>query len=163
MNAETHLEEKIFTRAAVISKVEEWKSSGKRIVFTNGCFDLLHAGHLAYLSEAASLGDVLIIGLNSDESVQQLKGPSRPVNNEISRTKMLASMFFVDAVVLFSEDTPLELIKGIKPDVLVKGGDYEIHQIAGAEKTIANGGEVKVLNFLAGYSSSSIIEKIKNS
>lgn len=157
------LEDKIFTRAAIAARVEEWKSSGKKIVFTNGCFDLLHPGHLAYLSEAASLGDVLIIGLNSDSSVQQLKGPSRPVNNELSRTTMLASMFFVDGVVLFSEDTPLELIKQIKPDVLVKGGDYEIHQIAGAEETLANGGEVKVLGFLPGYSSSSIIDKIKNS
>jgi len=157
------LEDKIFSSEAIVAKADEWRSSGKRIVFTNGCFDLLHAGHLAYLSEAASLGDVLIIGVNSDSSVQKLKGPSRPVNNEMSRTAMLASMFFVDAVVLFSEDTPLDLIKAIKPDVLVKGGDYEIYQIAGAEETLANGGEVKVLSFLPGYSSSSIIEKIKNS
>jgi rfaE bifunctional protein nucleotidyltransferase chain/domain len=162
MNAMALLKDKIFTREALAAKVEEWRSSGKKIVFTNGCFDLLHAGHLAYLSEAASLGGVLIVGLNSDMSVQQLKGPSRPVNNEATRTAMLASMFFIDGVVLFSEDTPLELIKEIKPDVLVKGGDYEINQIAGATETIANGGKVRVLNFLPGYSSSSIIEKIKN-
>jgi rfaE bifunctional protein nucleotidyltransferase chain/domain len=162
MNAKELLEDKIFAREALAARVEEWRSSGKKIVFTNGCFDLLHAGHLAYLSEAASLGGVLIVGLNSDESVQQLKGPNRPVNNEATRAAMLASMFFIDGVVLFSEDTPLELIKEIKPDLLVKGGDYEIHQIAGATETIANGGEVKVLDFLPGYSSSSIIEKIKN-
>lgn len=155
--------DKIFAREPLAAKAEEWRASGKKIVFTNGCFDLLHAGHLAYLSEAASLGDILIVALNTDKSVQQLKGPSRPVNNETTRAAMLASMFFIDGVVLFSEDTPLDLIKQIKPDVLVKGGDYEIHQIAGAAETLANGGEVKVLDFLPGYSSSAIIEKIKNS
>ena len=157
------LKNKILEGDALITKVKEWKSAGKKIVFTNGCFDILHAGHIAYLSEAAGLGDVLIIGLNSDNSVSALKGPSRPINGESSRALMLASMFFIDAVVLFSEATPLELILSIQPDVLVKGGDYEIHQIAGSKEVLADGGEVKILSFLPGYSSSAIIEKIKSS
>lgn len=163
MNTTTLLANKILKGEALKLKLQEWKSSGKKIVFTNGCFDLLHAGHLAYLSEAASLGDVLIVGLNSDCSVQKLKGPSRPVNDETTRTTMLASMFFIDGVVTFTEDTPLELIKFVKPDVLVKGGDYKIEQIAGAQEVLHNGGTVKILNFLPGYSSSAIIKKIKNS
>lgn len=157
------LKGKILEGDALKTKVDAWRSSGKKIVFTNGCFDLLHAGHLTYLSEAAALGDVLIVGLNSDISVQQLKGPNRPVNDELSRAAMLASMFFIDGVVLFPDNTPLELIKAIKPDVLVKGGDYQINQIVGAAETLANGGEVKILSFLPGYSSSAIIEKIKHS
>lgn len=157
------LKNKILTTAALKKKLEAWRSAGKKIVFTNGCFDLLHAGHVAYLSEAASLGEVLIVGLNSDSSVQALKGPARPVNNETTRASLLGSMFFIDAVVLFSEDTPLELIKSIMPDVLVKGGDYEIEQIAGAKEVLANDGEVKILSFLPGYSSTAIIEKIKSS
>ena len=157
------LQHKILEGAALNAKLIEWRSKNKKIVFTNGCFDLLHAGHIAYLSEAASLGDILIVGLNSDSSVTQLKGPNRPVNNENSRATMLASMFFIDAVVLFSEDTPLELVKSINPDVLVKGGDYELHQIAGSKEILASGGEVKILSFLPGYSSSAIIEKIKGS
>lgn len=161
MNTAEILKHKILESESLNAKLAEWKSAGKKIVFTNGCFDLLHAGHIAYLSEAASLGDILIVGLNSDSSVSQLKGPNRPVNNESSRSAMLASMFFIDAVVLFSEDTPLELIKSINPDVLVKGGDYEVHQIAGAREVQANGAEVKILSFLPGYSSSAIIEKIK--
>jgi len=157
------LKHKILEGATLNAKLGEWKSEGKKIVFTNGCFDLLHAGHIAYLSEAASLGDILIVGLNSDSSVSQLKGPNRPVNDEKSRSAMLASMFFIDAVVLFSADTPFELIMSINPDVLVKGGDYEVFQIAGSKEVLANGGEVKILSFLPGYSSSAIIEKIKRS
>lgn len=157
------IKHKILEGKALGKKLAEWKSAGKKIVFTNGCFDILHAGHIAYLSEAASLGDVLIVGLNSDSSVCQLKGPNRPVNDELSRASMLATMFFIDAVVLFSEETPLELIKSIAPDVLVKGGDYEVHQIAGSKEVLENGGAVKILSFLPGYSSSAIIEKIKNS
>ena len=155
------LKHKILEGTALQEKIQSWKAGGKRIVFTNGCFDLLHAGHLAYLSEAADLGDVLIVGLNSDNSVQCLKGPSRPVNDERTRALLLASMFFIDAVVSFSEETPLALIKSIMPDVLVKGGDYEISQIAGSKEVLENGGQVKILSFLPGYSSSSIIEKIK--
>lgn len=142
---------------------DQWKNNGQKIVFTNGCFDLLHAGHIAYLSEAASLGDKLIIGLNADSSVKKLKGASRPINDDLTRSTLLAAMSFVDAVVFFDEETPIKLISEILPDVLVKGGDYTIDEIVGAKEVIANGGEVKSLQFLPGYSSSSIIEKIKNS
>lgn len=163
MKVKTKLSEKIVSLAELTPRVNQWKSEGKKIVFTNGCFDLLHAGHVAYLTEAAALGDILIIGLNSDASVQRIKGPERPVNNDTTRSSLLGAMFFIDAVVFFSEDTPLELIKTVMPDVLVKGGDYKIENIAGAKEVIANGGQVKVLSFLPGYSSTSIIHKIKNS
>nr|WP_294895320.1 D-glycero-beta-D-manno-heptose 1-phosphate adenylyltransferase [uncultured Pedobacter sp.] len=142
--------------------VESWKKDHQKIVFTNGCFDLLHAGHVAYLSEAAGLGDKLIIGLNSDSSVKKLKGESRPINDDLTRSTLLASMSFVDAVVFFSEETPFKLISTLLPDILVKGGDYSIDGIIGAKEVIANGGDVKSLSFLPGYSSTSIIEKIKN-
>jgi rfaE bifunctional protein nucleotidyltransferase chain/domain len=155
------LKHKILEGQALTEQVASWKSDGKKIVFTNGCFDLLHAGHITYLAEAASLGDVLIVGLNSDSSVQMLKGPTRPVNDQHTRATVLGSMFFIDAVIPFSEETPLVLIKSIMPDVLVKGGDYEIPQIAGSKEVLENGGEVKILSFLPGYSSSAIIDKIK--
>lgn len=161
MNISEALKHKILEGQALQEKIEAWKADGKKIVFTNGCFDLLHAGHIAYLSEAADSGDVLIVGLNSDTSVQRLKGPTRPVNDQQTRASLLGSMFFIDAVVPFSDETPLELIKSIMPDVLVKGGDYEIPQIAGSKEVLEHGGEVKILSFLPGYSSSSIIEKIK--
>lgn len=157
------LEQKILSKSAISEKVSEWKKEGKQIVFTNGCFDLIHPGHIAYLNEAASLGDILVIGLNTDQSVRKLKGESRPINNEFSRSQLIASMFFVDAVIFFDEETPLELIKVVKPDILVKGGDYQIATIVGAEETLANGGTVKVLQFLEGYSSTAIIDKIKRS
>ena len=156
------LARKIVSLNDIATLTAEWKAEGNKIVFTNGVFDLLHAGHVAYLSEASDLGDKLILGLNSDESVQRLKGPERPVNTETTRATLLASMFFIDAVVVFNEDTPLELIKSILPDVLVKGGDYTIDTIVGAKETIANGGQVEVLSFLPGYSSTAIINKIKN-
>ena len=156
------LTQKITAKQELAAKIQNWKAQGKRVVFTNGCFDIVHPGHIDYLSEAANLGDVLIVGLNTDQSVKKLKGEHRPVNNEFSRTQLIGSMFFVDAVVLFDEDTPLELITALKPDILVKGGDYTIENIVGAKETIANGGEVRVLNFLPGYSSTSIIEKIKH-
>jgi len=162
MNSQDTLTQKIVSSARLATLVAGWKAEGKRIVFTNGCFDLLHAGHIAYLSEAADLGDKLIVALNSDSSVQCIKGPARPINNEHTRASLLASMFFIDAVVLFSEDTPLEVIKTVLPAVLVKGGDYKAEDIVGAAETIANGGTVEVLNFLPGYSSTAIIEKIKN-
>ncbi|MBB5637413.1 rfaE bifunctional protein nucleotidyltransferase chain/domain [Pedobacter cryoconitis] len=157
------LSPKIVSLPELTPLVDYWKSEGKKIVFTNGCFDLLHAGHITYLTEAASLGDILIIGLNSDDSVSRIKGPSRPVNNETTRSLVLGAMSFIDAVVFFNEDTPLELIKKVLPDVLVKGGDYQIENIAGAKETIENGGTVQVLTFLPGYSSTAIIDKIKNS
>jgi rfaE bifunctional protein nucleotidyltransferase chain/domain len=161
MDAHTTLLNKIFSLPELTEQVHRWKSEGKKVVFTNGCFDLLHAGHIAYLTEAADLGDVLVVALNSDQSVQCLKGPDRPVNDENTRSSVLAGMFFIDALVFFDEDTPLEVIKGVLPHVLVKGGDYTISQIVGAKETIDAGGQVEVLSFLPGYSSTSIIEKIR--
>jgi rfaE bifunctional protein nucleotidyltransferase chain/domain len=160
-DAHTRLTEKILSLSKLTSKLSEWRAAKKRIVFTNGCFDLLHAGHIAYLTDAAALGDILILGLNSDHSVQRIKGPERPINNDTTRSTVLAGMFFIDAVVFFDDDTPLELIKTVLPDVLVKGGDYRIENIVGARETIEHGGEVKVLSFLPGYSSTAIIEKIR--
>jgi len=159
----TRLLDKILTRADLPGRLEQWRAEGKKIVFTNGCFDLLHAGHISYLTDAASLGDVLILGLNSDASVQRLKGPDRPINDDKTRSTALAGMFFIDAVVFFDEDTPLELIAMVRPDVLVKGGDYQIDQIVGATETLEQGGNVQVLTFLPGYSSTAIIEKIRRS
>ena len=163
MTVNNTLNQKIFTRSELVPQVKQWKAEGKKIVFTNGCFDLLHAGHVAYLTEAAGLGDILILGLNSDASVQKIKGPQRPINNENTRSSLLSAMFFINAVIFFNEDTPLELIKAIQPDILVKGGDYKPEEIVGAKETIANGGTVEVLSFLPGYSSTAIINKIKNS
>jgi len=157
------LAKKIFLKEDLQAQIQQWKAAQKKIVFTNGCFDLIHPGHIAYLNEAASLGDILVIGLNTDRSVQVLKGEYRPINDEFSRSQLIASMFFVDAVVFFDEQTPIDLINALKPDVLVKGGDYQIDTIVGAKETLARGGEVKVLSFLAGYSSTAMIEKIKHS
>lgn len=155
------LEEKLLSPNNLEETILKWKENNDKIVFTNGCFDLLHPGHIAYLYEAACLGNKLIIGLNTDKSVKKLKGETRPVNNEYSRAILLAAMFFIDAIILFDEETPLQLINKIKPDVLVKGGDYTIENIVGAKETLELGGKVEVLSFLEGYSSSAIIEKIK--
>ncbi|WP_028295791.1 D-glycero-beta-D-manno-heptose 1-phosphate adenylyltransferase [Olivibacter sitiensis] len=155
------LDSKFLKKKDAVHLVKQWKSEGKHVVFTNGCFDLLHPGHLNYLLEAANLGDKLVIGLNADASVSRLKGPTRPVNNERNRAAILAALYFVDMIVLFEEDTPLELIQSLSPDVLVKGGDYNLGNIVGAREVLANGGEVKVLKFLEGYSSSSLIAKIR--
>jgi len=160
-NIEQTLFSKISNLSSLKTQVEEWKSEGKKVVFTNGVFDLVHIGHLTYLSKAAELGDKLIIGLNSDSSVKRLKGESRPINDQNSRAALLASFFFVDAVVLFEEDTPLNLISTLLPDVLIKGADYSIENIVGAKEVIANGGEVKTITFVDGYSSTSIIQKIQ--
>lgn len=140
-----------------------WGLNKETIVFTNGCFDLLHLGHIDYLSKAADLGTKLIIGLNSDLSTQNLKGPNRPICNQTSRAALLASLFFVDAVILFDEPTPITLISTILPQVLVKGADYEIENIVGAKEVIANKGEVKTITFLPGYSTTAIEQKIINS
>ena len=154
---------KIVSLEKAIELSQEWKAAGEKVVVTNGCFDLLHAGHITYLSEAAALGTKLIIGLNADKSVQVLKGPSRPINDEKTRSLLLAAMQFIDAVVIFEEQTPQNLIRQILPDVLVKGGDYTLDNIVGAKEVLENGGEVQILSFLPGYSSTSIIDKIKNS
>jgi rfaE bifunctional protein nucleotidyltransferase chain/domain len=135
---------------------------GKSIVFTNGVFDILHPGHIFSLSQAAKEADFLIVGLNSDNSVKRLKGQQRPVNNQDSRALLLASLLMVDAVVIFEEDTPLELIHSIKPDVLVKGGDYTIETIVGAKDVIANGGRVVINPVIEGYSTTNIIDKLKD-
>ena len=131
-----------------------------KIVFTNGCFDLLHVGHLRYLKEARALGDRLVVGLNSDDSVKRLKGENRPLVSENYRKEMLLALRFVDEVEIFNEDTPLDLIKKLKPQVLVKGGDYKISEIVGAKEVLENGGEVKSLEFYQGFSTSALVEKI---
>ncbi len=143
---------------------KRWKFNGDRVVFTNGCFDIIHQGHIDYLTKAADLGNRLVIGLNSDESVKTLdKGPSRPLQNEHSRALILASLHFVDAVILFDEHTPEELITKVEPEVLCKGGDYTVDQIAGADFVKSNGGEVVIIPFLEGYSTTAIEQKIKGS
>lgn len=144
-------------------QVAEWRSQGLKIVFTNGCFDILHLGHVDYLEKAAGLGDRLIIGLNTDDSVSRFKGSERPIQDQNSRARILSSLQFVDMVVLFNEDTPLELISNLIPDILVKGSDYLAENIVGAEVVKKNGGEVKTIDFVSGYSTSRIIEKIKKS
>lgn len=133
----------------------------QKIVFTNGCFDVLHFGHVHYLLEARKLGDLLVIGLNSDDSVRRLKGPSRPINGEKERAFVLAALAFVDYVTLFEEDTPENLIKVVQPNVLVKGGDYALDQIVGGDFVKANGGTVTTIPFVEGYSSTQIIEQLK--
>ncbi len=142
--------------------IDSWKHKSETIVFTNGCFDLLHIGHIHYINEASELGDKLIIGLNSDDSVKKLKGESRPVNNELSRAAILAFMEVIDLIIIFDTETPYDLIKEIVPDVLVKGGDWKPEQIVGSDIVLENNGIVKSLSFIEGYSSSAIIDKIQN-
>lgn len=137
------------------------KSENKKLVFTNGCFDILHKGHITYLNEAKNLGNVLLIGVNSDASVKKLKGDDRPVTNEQDRMFALDNLKAVDYVILFTEDTPYNLIKEILPDILVKGGDWKVPDIVGSDIVLNNGGEIKSLNFVNGYSTSSILEKIR--
>ena len=161
MKSVSSIPDRIFTLETLIYQLNRWRLLGKKIVFTNGVFDILHQGHIASLSEAATHGHILIVALNADASVKRLKGASRPVNQEGSRALLMASLVMVDAVILFEEDTPLSLIKAILPDVLVKGGDYTIDQIVGAKEVIANGGEVKIASILEGFSTSGIIEKMK--
>jgi D-beta-D-heptose 7-phosphate kinase/D-beta-D-heptose 1-phosphate adenosyltransferase len=153
--------EKIYSKTSIIEKANEWKKQGKKIVFTNGVFDLLHKGHFFSLTQAAKEGDILIIGLNSDSSVKRLKGDSRPINDHNERALSLASLEMIDAVVIFEEDTPLDLITSILPDVLVKGGDYTIDEIAGAKEVITNGGKVVINPILEGYSTTAIITAMK--
>lgn len=158
-----HIEAKIQTIEQAQASLAAKRISGAKIVFTNGCFDLLHAGHLHYLAEARALGHYLVIGLNSDDSVSRLKGPHRPIKDEKSRALLLASLFFVDMVVSFSEDTPLQLIQALQPDVLVKGGDYTEETVVGAKEVRSWGGDVQLLSFLPGYSTSKLEAKIKAS
>lgn len=152
---------KIYTRDELVKEVARWRFLGKSISFTNGCFDILHTGHISSLSEAAREGDILIVGVNTDASTKRLKGDERPVNNESSRALLLASLAIVDAVTLFDEDTPLELITAIMPNVIVKGGDYTLDQMIGAKEVIANGGRVVINPILEGFSTTGIIGKIR--
>lgn len=139
----------------------QWKLSNKKVVFTNGCFDLLHQGHLDLLAEAKSLGDLLIVGLNSDASVNRLKGASRPIENEKTRSMHLKGTQYVDYVILFHEDTPLKLIQALKPDILVKGGDYLVENIVGASDVTDEGGQVKIIPLTPGFSTTDQVEKMK--
>lgn len=152
---------RVLTSVDLNDCVGSYRSQNKKIVFTNGCFDLLHIGHVTYLEEARKLGDVLIVGINTDASVKKLKGPTRPIQNENDRSRILAALKAVDHTILFDEETPLNLIKAIKPDVLVKGGDWKIEQIVGSDFVLRNGGQVLSLNFVDGKSTTAIIEKSK--
>lgn len=157
------IQKKVVSIEQLQRNLHVWRMKDYKIVFTNGCFDLLHRGHADYLSKAADLGDVLIVGLNSDASVKKLgKGDGRPIRDENDRALILAAMQFVDAVVIFEEDTPLEIIKIIQPDVLAKGGDWKPEQIAGSDVVKAKGGEVAVIPFVEGYSTTNIERKIKS-
>ena len=151
---------KIFTLQTLLPQIEKWKEEGE-VVFTNGCFDLVHLGHVDYLEKARNLGARMIVGLNTDASVSRLKGPERPLVNEFARARVMAAFEFVDAVILFNEDTPMELITALKPDILVKGDDYAIENIVGADIVLAHGGEVKTVALVAGYSTTQLVNKIK--
>ena len=153
---------KIQTWEQLPATLDHWRAAGEKIVFTNGCFDLLHYGHLHYLSEARDLGDRLVIGLNSAASVRRLKGPSRPINDELTRAHLLAALEMVDAVVIFDEDTPLKLIQLVQPEILVKGGDWQPEQIIGSDVVLAQGGKVMSLPYIQGYSTTNIEQKILN-
>ena len=155
----THIEQKIVSRDFFAEN--GIKLHRQKIVFTNGCFDVLHFGHVKYLLEAKQLGDILVVGLNSDDSVRRLKGPSRPINGEKERAFVLAALSCVDYVTLFDEDTPENLIKSVRPDLLVKGGDYALDQIVGADFVRENGGVVTTIPFVDGYSCTHIIEQLK--
>lgn len=157
------IKSKIHSWESIPAQLQKWRAENQNIVFTNGCFDLLHYGHLHYLLEARNLGDRLIIGLNSSASVKRLKGNHRPINDDQTRNFMLAALECVDAVIEFEEDTPFQLIQLIVPNLLVKGGDYQTGNIVGADLVIENGGKVLTLPFIKGYSTSAIEQKIKNS
>lgn len=161
MRSVKSIPEKIITPDRLMQQMQQWKLLNKKVVFTNGVFDLLHEGHIFSLCEAASMGHMLIVAINSDASVRRLKGQNRPVNSQYSRALVLASLLMTDAVVVFEEDTPLQLITTLLPDVLVKGGDYTIEQIAGAKEVIANGGEVKIAPIVKGFSTTATIERMK--
>jgi rfaE bifunctional protein nucleotidyltransferase chain/domain len=150
----------VSNQAELTAHLDLWKH--KKIVFTNGCFDILHRGHIEYLAKAADFGDVLVIGLNTDASVSRIKGPSRPIQDELSRAHIMAALEFVDLVVYFDEDTPYDLIKRIQPDVLVKGADYRVEDIVGYDIVMAKGGRVETIAFLPGHSTSSIEKRIQN-
>jgi len=152
---------KILSLERAIAQINDWKKHGKKVVFSNGCFDILHAGHVDYLEKAKALGDCLVIGLNSDDSVSRIKGPLRPIINEEFRAILLSGLACVDMVVIFNEDTPYELINALLPDILVKGKDYEISNIVGADIVMQHGGKVETIELTEGLSTSTIIKKIQ--
>lgn len=156
-----HYKQKIFQVETIQPALRVWRLLGKKIAFTNGCFDILHRGHIASLQQAASEADVLIVGMNSDASTRNLKGPDRPVNDESARMIVMASLEIVDGVILFNDPTPLALIELIQPDVLVKGGDYTLDQIVGAQETMARGGRVVINPIVEGFSTTGILERIQ--
>ena len=161
-----HLEkiyDKILNRESLEEKLNLWRKEGKTIVFSNGCFDILHRGHVEYLSKAADLGDVLIIGLNTDASVKRIKGPSRPVNDEKARAVVLAALEFVNAIMFFEEDTPYNLIKNVQPDVLVKGKDYKAEDIVGYDIVTNKGGKVETIELVEGFSTTNILKHFNQS
>ncbi|MCB0704192.1 MAG: adenylyltransferase/cytidyltransferase family protein [Saprospiraceae bacterium] len=156
------LKEKICSWEELKASVSNWQAQGQRVVFTNGCFDILHYGHIHYLAEASDLGDRLVIGLNASESVSRLKGSNRPINDDLTRSFQLAAFGFIDGLTFFPQDTPLELIRLLSPDILVKGGDWKPEQIVGSNWVLAQGGQVKSLPYIDGYSTTNIETKIKN-
>ena len=149
---------KIVDMTTLQPRLHHWRAVGSKIVFTNGCFDILHRGHVELLAQCRDLGDYVVLGLNSDASVRRLKGPTRPINDQLSRAVVLAGLNFVDAVIIFEEDTPLELITQVRPDILVKGGDYKASEVVGADMVRQNGGEVRIVPLLEGYSTTAIID-----
>lgn len=161
MTKKEAIQRKILKQPELDRQLAFWRFKGLKVVFTNGCFDIIHLGHIDYLAEAAGLGNILVIGLNTDNSTRRLKGPTRPINDENSRAMILASFSFVDAVVLFDEETPYNLIKTVQPDILVKGADYKPEDIVGYDIVMAKGGKVETLEYLKGYSTSLIEKKIK--
>ena len=163
MKKSNSLKDRIFSREELKQEVIRVRLKSKTIPFTNGVFDILHEGHFGVLAEAASFADFLIVGVNSDASVKKLKGENRPVNNENSRALIIASLIMVDAVVIFNEETPIEIIRLILPDVLVKGGDYTLETIVGAKEVLENGGKVEIIPFREGFSTTNILKKISNS
>lgn len=155
------IKKKIYPLPELLPQINAWKSEGLSVTFTNGCFDLIHLGHIHYLAGASDLGDRFIVGVNSDASVQRLKGEGRPIQDERARTITLAAFSFIDAIVVFEEDTPLQLIQEISPDILVKGGDYKPEEVVGSQHVWNNGGKVEILPFLEGYSTSLIEGRIR--
>jgi len=156
------LQSKIYTLDQLIDKVSNWKDQNKKIVFTNGCFDLIHLGHVEVLARSSDLGDRLIVAINSDESIIKIKGKNRPIIEEESRVKQIAALDFVDAVILFNQDTPINIISSITPNVITKGGDYKISDVVGYEIVQENNDEVVIIPLTQGYSTTSILDKIKN-
>ncbi len=160
MNHLEKMQSKVVSAQKASEIIAQWRKSDCKVVFTNGCFDLVHAGHIDYLSKAADMGNYLVVGLNTDASVSRIKGPSRPVCNEFSRSMVMAALEFVSMVVLFDEETPWELINTVQPDILVKGADYTVDNIVGADIVKARGGQVATIEFLPGYSTSALINRI---